>query len=73
MLDVGDQGADSTGGGRTERIGGGTPDQVAVQRLELARDLQRAISDKQFRVYYQPIVDLEARRIVGFEALVRWR
>jgi sensor c-di-GMP phosphodiesterase-like protein len=35
--------------------------------------LRRAIKDKSFYVLYQPIVDLSTRRLVGAEALVRWR
>ena len=34
--------------------------------------LRAAISKKEFRLYYQPIVDLSSNRIVGCEALVRW-
>jgi len=34
--------------------------------------LRSAITKKEFRMYYQPIVDLSSNRIVGCEALVRW-
>jgi diguanylate cyclase (GGDEF)-like protein/PAS domain S-box-containing protein len=44
----------------------------AVDRLELDRDLRRAIERKQFVVYYQPIVQLTTAKVKGFEALVRW-
>jgi diguanylate cyclase len=37
------------------------------------RDLRRALAEKQFEVYYQPIVDLAGEHTVGVEALVRWR
>ncbi len=44
----------------------------AVSRLSLERDLRQAIEQKEFCVYYQPIVSLESGKLAGFEALVRW-
>jgi diguanylate cyclase (GGDEF)-like protein/PAS domain S-box-containing protein len=44
----------------------------AVGRLKLESDLRAALADRQFRVYYQPILRLDTRRIVSFEALLRW-
>lgn len=41
-------------------------------RMRMTRALQRAVHDDLLDVHYQPIVDLAADRIVGFEALVRW-
>src|SRR6185369_7025456 len=32
-----------------------------------------ALQNGEFRVYYQPVLDLVERRAVGFEALVRWQ
>ncbi|QOV89764.1 bifunctional diguanylate cyclase/phosphodiesterase [Humisphaera borealis] len=47
---------------------------VRVQRkVELEDGLRRALDAKQFRLFYQPIVSLETRRVEGFEALVRWQ
>jgi diguanylate cyclase (GGDEF)-like protein len=45
----------------------------AARRLALTSDLREAIEEEQFGVDYQPIVRLDDGRIVGFEALVRWR
>jgi EAL domain-containing protein (putative c-di-GMP-specific phosphodiesterase class I)/CRP-like cAMP-binding protein len=34
--------------------------------------LSEALTKKQFRLYYQPIIDLTSNRIAGCEALLRW-
>lgn len=44
----------------------------AEGRMRLESDLRAAIAAHQFRVYYQPVVQLATRRIVSFEALLRW-
>jgi diguanylate cyclase (GGDEF)-like protein len=44
----------------------------AVSRLQLESDLRQAIEQKEFCVYYQPIVCLQTGSLAGFEALVRW-
>jgi diguanylate cyclase (GGDEF)-like protein/PAS domain S-box-containing protein len=46
--------------------------EVALQRLELRADLERAVTAGDFIVHYQPIVALETGRVIGLEALVRW-
>ena len=37
-----------------------------------SRDLHRAIEEREFRLLYQPQVDLRSGEIVGLEALLRW-
>jgi diguanylate cyclase (GGDEF)-like protein/PAS domain S-box-containing protein len=44
----------------------------AVGRLRLEADLRTALTEQQFRVFYQPVVQLASRRVVSFEALLRW-
>ncbi|MFC3025050.1 EAL domain-containing protein [Vibrio zhugei] len=43
-----------------------------VEVTELLSDLRIAIEQEQLLVQYQPIVDIQAERCVGVEALVRW-
>jgi len=45
----------------------------AVRRLQLETELKTAIHNRQFRVFYQPVVNLENKTILGFEALLRWQ
>lgn len=45
----------------------------AMEVLKLENDLRRAIERQEFILHYQPIVLLENRKIIGFEALVRWQ
>lgn len=47
-------------------------DQKAQARRQLELDIRRAITVGDFRAHFQPIVDLGSRRIVSFEALMRW-
>jgi diguanylate cyclase (GGDEF)-like protein/PAS domain S-box-containing protein len=44
----------------------------ALQRLDTELELRRAIEQGDLRLFYQPIVQIETRKIVGFESLVRW-
>ncbi|NEQ47632.1 MAG: EAL domain-containing protein [Leptolyngbya sp. SIOISBB] len=44
----------------------------AVARLDLESDLIKALEDKEFSLFYQPIVQLETGKVSGFEALIRW-
>jgi diguanylate cyclase (GGDEF)-like protein/PAS domain S-box-containing protein len=45
----------------------------ALHRMHLENDLRRAIDCQEFILHYQPIVSLESRTLVGFEALMRWQ
>ncbi len=43
------------------------------QRLELERNLRRALQHNEFELWYQPKLDLFSGRVEGVEALLRWR
>ncbi len=45
----------------------------AEGRLALEADLGAAVNEEQLFLHYQPIFDLGSQRMVGVEALVRWR
>ena len=64
--------AKAGGKGRSELF---VPDmhERAMAQFEMQADLERAITDEEFVVHYQPIVALESGKVLGVEALVRWR
>jgi diguanylate cyclase (GGDEF)-like protein len=43
------------------------------ERLDLLRDVRRGVSQNEFVLYYQPIMDIVTGSVVGFEGLMRWR
>ncbi len=47
-------------------------DAAALAELRIEKELQVALCNDQFRVYYQPIARLANGRLAGFEALARW-
>jgi diguanylate cyclase (GGDEF)-like protein/PAS domain S-box-containing protein len=46
---------------------------AALARLTQETELRRAVERKEFSVFYQPIVELSTSRIIGLEALLRWK
>lgn len=48
-------------------------DEATAKYAELDRQLRAALKSGEVKPYYQPMIDLTSGRIVGFEALARWR
>jgi diguanylate cyclase (GGDEF)-like protein len=44
----------------------------ARQRQTLEADLRVAVAEQQFELHYQPVFAAKHRKLVGFEALLRW-
>lgn len=44
-----------------------------LREQEIANDMEKALEERQFCVYIQPKYDVYAERIIGGEALVRWK
>jgi diguanylate cyclase (GGDEF)-like protein len=64
--------------GKRQRRGGITTFDPAMdvefnERRFLERELKRALADRAIDVHYQPIISADGNRIVGAEALARWR
>ncbi|MGD9703829.1 MAG: EAL domain-containing protein [Acidimicrobiia bacterium] len=45
---------------------------AAAEERQLEADLRDALGHDQFRLLYQPVVQLDSGRVTGFEALLRW-
>ena len=64
--------AKSEGKGRSEHFDANVY-AARAQRRVLESRLERAVHEKEFVLLYQPIVELASGRLVGLEALLRWR
>lgn len=43
-----------------------------MRRTGLEKQLRKALKYNEFKLYYQPQINIENRKIVSFEALIRW-
>jgi diguanylate cyclase (GGDEF)-like protein/PAS domain S-box-containing protein len=64
--------AKSDGGG-VHRFFEREMDRLAQKRRDMEADLRRAFANGEFELHYQPLVNIGADRISGFESLLRWR
>ena len=70
--DVAMYSAKAQGKGRYEIFVAEMPD-VANKRLQVEAELAQALTNDEFQLHYQPIVELRSGYLLGVEALVRWR
>lgn len=47
--------------------------QKAIKRIQIGSSLRKAIVNEEFVVHYQPQYDVGLKKLIGFEALVRWQ
>ena len=59
-------------GGNTFRFYEPTMDANMRERRSLEFELQEAVENEDFELFYQPLFDLKQNRICAFEALLRW-
>jgi diguanylate cyclase (GGDEF)-like protein len=45
---------------------------AVLSHMQIEQDLFRALENDELEIHYQPLVTVPARRVYGFEALVRW-
>ena len=47
--------------------------QKQTERARISNELHRAIAEEEFLLLYQPVIELSEGRMVGVEALIRWK
>lgn len=47
--------------------------QASSERLSLENDLHKALENQEFELYYQPQLSVTTGKVVGMEALIRWK
>ena len=48
-------------------------DAIVQARRILERDMRTALAQDEFKLFYQPLVNLQTRKVTAFEALMRWQ
>jgi Amt family ammonium transporter len=60
-------------GGANAAVPAIDPVAVARERFTVEQDLRQAIAHGELSLHYQPLIDTQAGRVCGAEALIRWR
>lgn len=60
-------------GGNTFRYYSSDLNDRSLQFMSLQSDLHRAVERKEFKLYYQPQIDIHSGKLIGAEALIRWQ
>lgn len=50
-----------------------TLNQQIQEEVAMANDMHRAFSDNEFVLYYQPKIEISTGKVIGAEALIRWK
>lgn len=45
---------------------------IITKDMQMNSDMVKAVENNEFKLFYQPQYDVKAKKIVGFEALIRW-
>jgi diguanylate cyclase (GGDEF)-like protein len=56
----------------TYRVFDPAMDAIVQARRILERDMRTALAHDDFRLFYQPLVNLQTKKVTAFEALMRW-
>jgi diguanylate cyclase (GGDEF)-like protein len=59
-------------GGRMHCFFDSSMNETAQRRYDLEQDVRQALEGGEYRLAYQPLIDLEQRQIVAVESLLRW-
>jgi len=46
---------------------------LALEQIKLEADLRTALKEQDFRLFYQPQLNIQQQQIIGAEALIRWQ
>lgn len=50
-----------------------TQKEIALKELRMAQEISEAVTKDEMSPYFQPILSLADKKLVGFEALIRWK